>query len=178
MDTQLSLVIAKSNAGRLSRQKITNAFLNQVYPLDELMVLALDISNKNHYKAIWIVELLAEENIFFLNPYVTDILTVSGKFKHQSAVRGCSRILYFMSSSKLLTLSEKQKNLIIETCLDWLINNQKVACKALSLKTLAYLSNEFNWLKEELKEIIAKDYSQQSPGYQAAAREVLSRIKP
>jgi hypothetical protein len=43
--------------------------------------------------------------------------------------------------------------------------------------TLCHYAQKEDWIKEELRQIIDKDYLTQSAGYKAAAREVLKKIK-
>ena len=176
MDEDFKSRIEKSNASSFSRNYFKNAVLNQTYTLLDLLELATDLSNKNNYKAIWIIELIAEENTTILSNHLSVLISKAPHYSNQSAIRGMSRILYFISTSPVLKLDDLQKNNLIEICLDWFIGNQKVACKAYALKTLTHFRNQFPWLKTTIQDLIEKEYTQQSAGYQAAAREALSKI--
>ncbi len=122
------------------------------------------------------MELLAERNPELLLPYFERICDAIPKYKHESAIRGMSRVVYFIGTSKTIALSENQKEKLIAICLDWLIGAIKVAPKAYAMYTLAHFAKEHDWLKEELRNIIDKDYYAQSAGYKAAAREVLKNL--
>lgn len=73
-------------------------------------------------------------------------------------------------------MSKSQQEKFIETSLDRLIGYNKVAPKAFSIYALGHFAKERDWIKEELQNIINKDFADQSAGYKAAAREVLKKI--
>lgn len=177
MKATFSDSIKTSNASALSRQALTDFVLEHPENLKELAAIGLNLTDKFHYKAIWILELLAEKNPELLLPYIEVIAQTIPQYKHESAIRGMSRVVYFVSTSKAILLSEKQQQKIIEICLDWLIGDIKVAPKAYAMHTLAHFAKGRDWLKEELRNIINKDFHNQSAGYKAAAREILKAIK-
>ena len=82
----------------------------------------------------------------------------------------------FLSKSSILTkLKEEQ---IIESCLDWLINDSvKVATKAYSIRALHKLGKKNDWIDPELRRILTDDYYKHSYAYKAVAREILKKIK-
>ncbi len=144
--------------------------------MSELVGIATDLSNKNHHKAIWIIELLAETRPELLSPFTELICHVASKYKHESAIRGISRTLLFLSLSDKISLPKDQQEKIIETSLDRLIGNDKIAPKAYAMYTLAHYAKTRDWIKDELRHIINKDFPHQSAGYKVAAREVLRKI--
>ncbi|MGL2967304.1 hypothetical protein [Flavobacterium sp. XGLA_31] len=176
MNTFFHDLIAKSNASTLSRNAIRFFVIKNREYMSELAAIATDLSNKNHHKAIWIIELLVEDHTEMLVPYLDRIMETIPKYKHESAIRGMSRTVYFLSVSKKITLNDRQKEQLIEVCLDWLIGDAKVAPKAYAMHTLCHYAQKEDWLKEELNNIINKDFHAQSAGYKAAAKEVLRKI--
>ena len=84
--------------------------------------------------------------------------------------------MLFLTTSKKITLTEEQQEKFIETSLDRLIGNDKVAPKAFAMYTLSHYAKKHDWIKEELRNIIDKDFANQSAGYKATAREVLRKI--
>jgi hypothetical protein len=176
MNTLFHDRIAKSNASTNCRNGIRDFVIENPEYMTELVALATDLSNKNHYKAIWIIEMLVETHTKTLVPYIDRICKTISKYKHESALRGMSRTAYFLSISKVISLTENQKEKLIEICLDWLIGDAKVAPKAYAMYTLCYYAQKEDWLKEELRNIINKDFYNQSAGYKAAAKEVLRKI--
>lgn len=178
MDMNFYQQITSGNASLMSRNANLKRVLDAPDLLADLVAIAVDLSNQNQHKAIWIVEMLAEQNAAILKPYAQKLLETIPHLKHESAIRGSSRIVLFMSQFEPIFLTEAQQQTCIETALDWLINDQiKVAPKANALYTLAHYMNKQTWLKDELREIIGKDFAQQSAAYKAAAKLVLKKLK-
>lgn len=176
METIFHIRIAKSNASTDCRNSIRDFVVENPEHLGELVAFATDLTNRNHYKAVWIIEMLVETHTQMLLPYIDRICETMPKCKHESAIRGMSRTAYFLSTSKVISLNENQKEKLIEICLDWLIGDAKVAPKAYAMYTLGHYAQKEEWLKDELTTIINKDFYAQSAGYKAAAKEVLRKI--
>lgn len=145
--------------------------------LEELIAFATDLSDKNHHKAVWIVEMIAQDRTEMLLPYADRLCQAISKYTNESAIRGMSRVAYFLTTSKKIQLSDSQQEKLIEICLDWLIRDERVACKVYAMRTLSHFGKEHKWILPELKEILNRDYPDQSAGYKVAAREVLAAIK-
>lgn len=169
--------IAVSNASTNCRNGLLDFVLKNPDAMPDLIAIGTDLTNKNHYKAVWIIEMLAEHSAKMLIPFVEIICETMAHYKHESAIRGMSRVAYFLSTSKEIALTANQKEKLIETCLDWFIGDAKVAPKVYAMYTLCHYAQKEDWIKEELRQIIDKDYLSQSAGYKAAAREVLKKIK-
>ena len=168
--------IAKSNASTNCRNNLKKLVLDNANLLVDLIQIATTTSDKNHYKAVWITEMIAETHPELLTDFTSDLIASFSKCKHQSAVRGMSRVAYFISVSKEISLSESQQEKVIVTCLDWLIGDAKVAPKVYAMYTLSHFAKKHEWIKTELQNIIEKDFALQSAGYKAAARETLKKI--
>ncbi len=168
--------ISKSNAGTDCRNGNRDFVLQNPELLPDLIAFATDLANSNQYKGVWVVEMLAESHTAMLGPYVDQICNTIPHYKHESSIRGMSRVAYFLSMSNQVTLSQPQQEKIVELCLDWLIGDAKVAPKVYAMYTLAHYSKKQDWIKVELQNIINKDFAHQSAGYKAAAREVLRKI--
>lgn len=169
--------IDNSNASTNCRTELRDFVIENPVFLSELCSLALNTDYKNHYKGVWILEMIAEKQTELLSSYIDAICDTFPKIKNDSAIRGMSRVAYLLGTSSKLTLTEVQEEKIIEICLDWLIRDERVAPKVYAMKALDFLSKKHPWIKEELHTIIDKDYASQSAGYKAAAREVLKKIK-
>ena len=176
MDMTFFNRIAKSNASTNCRNGIRDFVLENPEYLKEVVAFGIDLTNKNQYKGVWIIEMLAETHPELLVPFINQIADVASKYKHESAIRGISRTILFLSTSKKISLTEEQKEKFIETSLDRLIGDDKIAPKVFAMYTLCHFSKEHDWIKEELQNIINKDFAEQSAGYKAAAREVLRKI--
>ena len=169
--------IEKSNASPKCRNVISLSVVENRYEIKDLATIAFNLTDKNHHKAVWIFEILAAENPELLLPFVDTICETCPKYQHESAIRGMSRVIFFLSTSKRITLTKDQKEKCIEVSLDWLIGDIKVAPKVYAMYTLSHFTKEFDWLKDQLQNIIDKDFYAQSAGYKAAAREVLRQIQ-
>ncbi len=123
--------IAMSNASTNCRNGLRDFVLKNSDTMPDLIAIGTDLNNKNHYKAVWIIEMLAEHSAKILIPFVEIICETMAHYKHESAIRGMSRVAYFLSTSKDIALTANQKEKLIEICLDWLIGDAKVAPKAI-----------------------------------------------
>ncbi len=176
MNVDFYTKIAKSNASTNCRNNLKKLVLDNPDLLVDLLQIAITTTDKNHYKAVWITEMIAETHTKLLAVFTHDLISSFSKCKHQSAVRGMSRVAYFISVSRSISLTESQQEKVIETCLDWLIGDAKVAPKAYAMYTLCHFAKKHDWIKEELHSIVEKDFEHQSAGYKAAAKEVLRKI--
>ena len=164
--------LAVSNASTNCRNGILDFVSKHPETLPELIAFGTDLTNKNHYKAVWIIEMLAEHNTAVLIPHINAICKTIADYKHESAIRGMSRVAYFLSTSKAVSLEEKQKEKLIEVCLDWLIGDAKVAPKVYAMYALAHHAKKAAWIKDELRLVINKDFHAQSAGFTLLAHTV------
>lgn len=169
--------IDNSNASTNCRNTLRDFVVENPEYMNELCTIALNTSYKNHYKGVWILEMIAEKQIEMLSSHTTAICDSFPKIKNDSAIRGMSRVAYFLGTTAKIELTESEEEKIIEICLDWFIRDERVAAKVYAMKTLSHLGKKQPWIHEELNTIIEKDYGGQSAGYKAAAREVLKKIK-
>jgi len=176
MDSTFFNRISNSNASTECRNGNKDLVLQNLELLPSLIEFGTDLSNKNQYKGVWIIEMLAETHPELLVPYINQIAEAAPKYRHESAIRGISRAINFLTQSKKISLSNEQQEKFIEISLDRLIGEDKVAPKAFAMYALGHLAQKHDWLKEELRNIINKDFAYQSAGYKAAAREVLRKI--
>ena len=140
------------------------------------MTVAFDVSDKNHFKACWILELVLEKKLHLVTDYLDEFCNNISKFNNESALRSISKVCLFLSQH--ITLTEIQEEQIIESSLDWLIaENRKVATKAYAIRTLFELGKKYDWIYPQLDRILTDDYPKHSAGYKAIAREILKKIK-
>ncbi len=177
MENHFFKSIDNSNASTNCRNGLLDFVLQNPEYLEELCSIALNMEYKNHYKGVWILEMIAEKQVELLSNHINSICDTFPKIKNDSAIRGMSRVAFFLGTAPKLNLTENQEEKIIEICLDWLIRDERVAPKVYAMKTLEFFAKKYDWIKDELQNIIDKDYANQSSGYKAAAREVLKKIK-
>lgn len=177
MNSDLYKRIDISNARTDCRNANLDFILKNRYYLGNLIALGVNLNYKNHFKAVWIIELIAESKTELLIPY-TDILCDSfSNYKNHSAIRGMSRVAFFISASPKIALTQNQDEKIIETCFDWLIGEARIAPKVYAMNTLYEFGKKYEWVNEDLKNILKKDFINQSAGYKAAAKEILKKLK-
>lgn len=180
METLFQKKIADSTAHRPIRDEISGMVMNDASLFPEIMEMALDLKNKNHHKACWSLELVMEEDIKWLKPYLGIFCDTLQKYKHEGAMRSISKIVMFASvedsrHSGFLTTDMRQK--MTEACFDWLIGNMKVATKAYAMRALFYLGKKDDWIYPELKVILEQDFANHSAAYKAAAKDLLKKMK-
>jgi hypothetical protein len=181
MKSDFYIKIENSSAYRKDREQNRNLALRNPDYLNEIIQLSLDLNDKNHHKAYWILELVCEKKLKTFIPFIESFLETIPKLKNDSAIRPASKICLFLAKSNHrangISLSQLQETQIIETCLDWLIRDEKVAAKATAIKALFVLGKKYDWIHDELKTILQQDYANHSAAYKAVARNTLKKIK-
>ena len=109
--------------------------------------------------------------------------------KHESAVRPTAKICKWIAEAYVkkhkTTFVTHIKPIhierIVETGFDWMITETKVATKAYSMDTLYYFGclniENFEWIHQELKNIVLQNSSKESSAYKAHARQILHSLK-
>jgi len=171
--------ITKSTAHRASREENTRYIFDNPKLFDDLFTAAITITDKNHHKACWIMELVLEQQLDLIFSKKDIFLTTLPQFRNESALRSISKITLFLvdyDNRKAKLLSDKNIEIITETCFDWLINDTKVASKAYAIQSLYILGKENLWIYPELKQLLQQGFPDHSPAYQSVARKILKKI--
>lgn len=163
-------------AYRKDREELRDAVLKNPLYLEETILLAFELSNKNHHKACWVLELVFEEKLELIFPYLDRFCEVLPLYENQSALRPMSKIMMFLIQKYPEKFSETQIQKIIETSFDRLISQTKVAAKVYAMDVLFELGKIHHWIHPELKQIITQDYNRHSPGYKAHTRMLLKKM--
>ncbi|MFI2742396.1 adenylosuccinate lyase [Zhouia sp. PK063] len=182
-----NLLLKKLNEVNAQREKRLSTAKYVLSHTEELPVLiTYCFQNNDHtlsYKACWVLEFVAKENLTFIFPYISNIVHQIPKVNHESAIRSLAKITelicIFHSKQKTsiefkLTKDDIEK--IITYCFDWLIATHKVAIKAHAMQCLLLLSKECSWVQEELKIILQQNFKNHSAAYQARARNILKKL--
>ena len=169
--------IEKSSAHRKSRDDNKNFIFKNPSYLSDLIAIALNEKDKNHHKACWILELVCEEKLELFLPFLDTFCNGLSQIKSDSAIRSLSKISMFLSKSKKVKLTENQEEKIIEACFDWLIESDKATNAAYSMRALYNFGKKQDWINEELKVLLSRDISNQTPGYCFAVKDILKRLK-
>jgi len=142
------------------------------------------VNDKTSVRAAWILEFICRKDIDFIAPYL-NVFTENIKNIHLGpAVRTVAKICELLAmaytnktNNAIKTLlTQVHKDRIIETCFDYMINNEKTAPKAYSMNTLFILGEEYKWVHPELFLILERDFKMQSSGFKARARHILNKI--
>ena len=173
--------VSNSTAHRADREKHRNLVIRKTELLPELIEIGFDINDKNHFKAMWILELVCEKKLKLFTPFIEEFCETLSSFTNDSALRSVSKICLFLAKSNHrangIKLSQNQETLIIENCFDWLIREEKVVTKVYAMRALFVLGKKYDWVHPELKNIIQQDYNSHSAAYQAATRMLLKKWK-
>jgi len=151
----------------------------------KLLEILFKVNDKISPRAAWVFEFMCNDDIETIIPYLNTFTKDLHKVHIDSAVRPVAKICELIAkayTSKLdnkikYALTEKQKEYIIETCFDYMINDEKVAAKAYSMTTLFLLGKPYDWIYPELARILEEDFNKQSAAYKARARPILKKIK-
>jgi hypothetical protein len=176
MNSELYKNVTNSSAYRSSREENAHLILTNSQLFPDLLAIALNTADKNHYRGCWILELALEKQPHLLTDYLAVFCENLSKFINESALRSISKICMFLSQHiSLTTLQEEQ---ITENCFDWLIQEErKVATKVFAIRTLFELGKKQDWIYPELHRILSDDYRKHSAAYKAVTREILKKIK-
>lgn len=177
MNTDYYNQIAKSSAYRKSRDDNKDFIFSNPHYLKHLVEIAFQTHDKNHHKACWILELICEERMDLFIPFIDEYCCVLKEYKSDSAIRSISKIGLFIVKIKKINLTEIQEEQMIETYLDWLIESDKAANVAYSMRTLFILGKKHPWVNDELVALLSRDCSHQTPGYKFAVKDILKRLK-
>lgn len=177
MNTEFYQQIAQSTAHRKSRDDLKDFVFAHPDYLNDLTQIAFNTKDKNHHKACWILELICEEHLELFAPYLDDFCKSLKNQHSDSAIRSISKIALFLTKSKKIKLNEFQEEQLIESGLDWLIQTDKAANAAYTMRFLYLLGKKHSWVNEELKALLSRDFSNQTPGYRFAVKDILKRLK-
>jgi len=179
MKSELVEKLNNSNAHRNSRMQVCD-FAIKDKKVNQLIQIAFDTTNENHFKAFWALEFVCEKNLSLFANSVSTFCEILSSVKNDSAARSATKIALFLVESnhkkKEIILSEIQEKQLIESSLDRLIQDEKVASKVYAMKTLFVLGKKYAWIYSDLKPIISQDAFYHSAAYKASARNILKKI--
>lgn len=182
---ELYLELSSITASREDRLAFSELILNDLSLFPKLLDIAFRVDDKVSCKAAWVLEFVCETYIYAIIPYL-DVFSSKLKTLHlDSSVRPMAKICSFITKAYYSnqpntlkkTLTSKHKELLIETCFDWLISDQKIAAKAHAMDTLYLLGKDYSWVHPQLVQILEQDYHTQSAGYKVRAKRILKKLK-
>jgi len=168
--------IENATAHRVSRDALVDFVLAHPEHRVDLWAIACSAQDKNHYKALWVIELLSVKKPEILTPFVDQYCAALPKYTIERAIRPSAKICYQLVQSKKVILSDAQEARLIEVCLEWLVSNVKVAPAAFALRSLYLLGLKHEWVHEELRLLLSKTIEHPTPGYKVVVKELLKRL--
>ncbi|MFM2230464.1 MAG: hypothetical protein RL607_1722 [Bacteroidota bacterium] len=177
MNSEHYAQIAHIKAYRKTRDHYKELAFADAEFLSSLILVGCNPNDKNHYKALWILELVAEEQLGLLLPHLDIFCSHLNQFTLDPAVRPAAKICLFLVSKKDVVLSVFQEEKIMEGCLDFIIREAKVATVAYALRALFRLGQKYPWVHDELRILLSRELENPSPGMKFVVKETLLHLK-
>lgn len=180
VDKLLRKNVSESTAHRKSREDNANFVLQNPGLANDLMTMAFDVSDKNHFKACWILEIVLESDLNLIVPRLEEFCNKLPDFTNDSALRSISKICMHCTQrlkKEAAFLSDKQILQITEVCFQWLISEQKVAAKAYAMYAMLETGKRLDWVYPELIPVLQHGFPDHSPAYKSVAKKILSKIR-
>ena len=173
-----------ANHSREKRLFYANMMINNPELLPKLLDILFMVDDKISPRAAWVLEFTCSENIETIIPYLDTFTENMHKIHLDPAVRPAAKICELLAKHYYakddyaikMALTKTHQNRIIETCFDYMINDEKVAAKAYSMVTLYLFGKDFDWVHPELKTILERDFHIQSAAFKARARQILKKL--
>ncbi|MCH2488840.1 MAG: adenylosuccinate lyase [Flavobacteriales bacterium] len=173
-----------TKAYRKTRLDVAHWVLDHPETFSELLNYCYKTEADISYKATWILEFVCAEKLDLLYPYLDKFFENLPKISRDQALRPLAKICEMMAvhyykekdEEILKQLTKEHKQTMVSCCFDWLITDQKVACKVYAMQCLYYLGTEFGWIHPELKAIINENIHSGSPAYRARGRFILKKL--
>lgn len=173
------------NHSREKRLYYANLVIENPDLIPKLLNILFMVDDKVSPRAAWVLEFMCSKNIKYIIPYLDEFTENMNLVHLDSAVRPVAKICELLTKAYTTKtniyivniIKEKHKERIIETCFDYMINDEKVAPKAYAMNTLFLLGKEYDWIHPELALILERDFHLQSAAFKARARHILKKIK-
>ncbi|XCF07337.1 adenylosuccinate lyase [Tamlana crocina] len=173
------------NHSREKRLHYANLILANTDLFPKLMDILFRVDDKISVRAAWVFEYMCNQNIEVIIPYLGTFTSNMKQVHLDPAVRPVAKICELLAVAYTSkddneikhALTDKHKERIIETCFDYMINDEKIAPKAYSMNTLFLLGKDYDWVHPELALILERDFQMQSSGFKARARHILKKLK-
>lgn len=182
---QLYNELSYVNHSREKRTYYANLVINNPHLVPKLLEILFKVDDKLSPRAAWVFEFMCSKDIETVAPHLDYFTENMHKVHIDSAVRPVAKVCelvvtaYYDKTKNIIqnTLTNIHKERIIETCFDYLINDEKVAPKAYSMSTLFLLGKEYDWVYPELITILERDFHLQSAAFKARAKHILKKLK-
>lgn len=172
------------NASRENRLKYADMVLKNMSLFPKLIEIMFRVDDKVSSRAAWVFEFVCADYIYAIIPYLDTFTSNLKKVHLDSAVRPMSKVCGFIASTYYSkgpntlkkALNPQHIERIIESCFDWMINDEKIAPKVYAMETLFLFGKDYGWIHPELAQILEQDFPTQSAGYKVRAKRILKKI--
>lgn len=173
------------NHSREKRLYYANLVIKNPELIPKLLDILFRVNDKISPRATWVIEFMCSKNLNTIIPHLDEFTEKIHTIHLDSAVRPVAKICELLAiaytakeENKIKkALNAKHKERIIETCFDYMINDEKVAPKAYAMNTLFLFGKEYDWIHPELVLILKRDFQLQSAAFKARARHILKKIE-
>ncbi|RIA10097.1 hypothetical protein OE09_1950 [Flavobacteriaceae bacterium MAR_2010_72] len=171
----------------LREYRLQNAHLIIAQPelIPKLLDIVFLVDDDVSYRAAWVLEFVCTIDLELIYPHLDRFLDELSRIHLDSAVRPAAKICELLTKAyyskkehsvkKVLTRQHKEK--IVESCFDWMINDEKIAPKAFAMSSLYLIGQDIDWIHPELELILERDFQKQSAGFKARAKQILNKIR-
>jgi hypothetical protein len=163
--------ISRITAHLHNRIMARDLILNHIHEFENLLKFSFDLNNKKQDKGCWTIEMIALKDSSMVFPQLDFILNNYQNLFLESARRPISKTLMIVTKKEYRNLTQEQKEMIATVCMDFVMNNEKVATQAYAIETLIKLRNDIDWIKVDLLVFIEKNAPLQTTGYKSVAKK-------
>ncbi|WP_323789818.1 adenylosuccinate lyase [Psychroserpens sp.] len=173
------------NHSREKRLHYANLVISQPELIPELLDILFTVDDKISCRAAWVFEFMCGYKLDAIIPFLDRFTGSIHKVHLDSAVRPVAKVCeylvtaFYSKTENAIQTALKTAHIekIVESCFDWMINDEKIAPKAYAMNTLFLLGKDIDWIHPELVLILERDYQIQSSGFKARARHILKKVK-
>ncbi len=167
-----------------NRELLVNSAINNQ---DFIFALLENIEKVNEKESVYsarILELAVKKNEKVLLPYLDNFCGLLKQVVFDGSVRACAKIIeifcveYFIKHNPLFIekVSDDNLELFTEISFDWMITDRAIAIQAHSMYSLYLLGNKFDWIHNELIQVINKRLPTGSTGYKNRGKKIIKAI--
>ena len=129
---------------------------------------------RKHIVAAWVLEKYTLEKLALLSPLFSEFLTGVAQQKHESKRRPMIKLLYHYCKDKKRreSIDQTQRDQIVTLCFDYMLEAEKAAALAFSMKTLHFFRDHEDWIEGELQAYIEQRLPNSSPGFRSVVRQI------
>ncbi|WP_034258598.1 hypothetical protein [Altibacter lentus] len=172
-------------AYRQSRLEVAQWVLSHPETLPELLQYCYQVEDEISFRASWVLEFVCMEELSLLIPHFDLFFESLPRVKKDQALRPIAKICEMIAVANYknrepkitAAFTNRHKEQMTSCCFDWLLGNEKVACKVYAMSGLYYLGTEFRWIHPELLRILTDNMHAHSAAYRARGKHLLKKLQ-